>query len=452
MSQLTRDAYGSADSVVLCAPDDAEVTTHDPKLHEWEWEKYGNILHLSLSFGATVGKQFIALAMIIIQIYHSKKLLMPCNPVEVGMSKAVLCEYTKAYVRCFPLLAVVVSLIVASRLMLCHRIYYKLLKHGAILDFFRIAPEKDALYLILWWCVFSAWLHFPLQLWATHVNIIDAKRLRIESKEELLGEMHKMASFYILPSMVFMAFLWQAYDIEAKLVPLSKYFEEDPELARSLLSSMHIISEDVAASLVRKHEIEFYDIDGRPLSSDEVFHQFVGQCMKEKQIFFASISADETADRPEEHSEAEPLMRTPTLWTRSRKEFHKIKKMRESASSSVHLINEMWPGRVLLDHRLIDTESVQFRRFWFFCCTVACSIMLVLFLLFTNLVWHDFKDVMAGQNTDLAGLLVELGHALVILWLGPSFLKNAILPYVHMLNARADEALRMRDLRRLRPH
>merc|ERR1719454_2154069 len=112
--------------------------------------------------------------------------MMSCDSRSIGMAASLACEYTKAYVRWFPLLALVVTLIVASRLMLCQRIYYELLKKEAILGFHPISPAKDPLFLILMWCFFSACLHFFLEVYVTTQSLSASalKKIFIHSQQK----------------------------------------------------------------------------------------------------------------------------------------------------------------------------------------------------------------------------------------------------------------------------
>jgi len=387
MRLLSRSSYGSADSHPTAEPPSDE--------HALGWEERGGLWHLNIEFSMTVGKQFIALSMVLVQVYTSRSLLMSCDSRKIGVPVAVLCEYTKAYVRCFPLLAIVVSLIVASRMLLCQRMYYKVLKKRAILDFKKFYPGKDQLFLVVSWSAFNAFLHFALELSTQHpVNAAALKKLSF-SEKALIAEIRKVASLYVLPSLVFLAFLWQAYDEEARLLPLSKYFEEDPEAARKTLASMHFLPENVAARVVKKHEIHFKDSDGRHYTSDEVFTSFVKQCK--------SYSGTQSMRLTEGALEQ---------------------------ISHVHLISGMWPGKLLLDDRLVDESSANFRLYWFGCSAIGICIMVGILALLVQQSWWDVHDIREGQISDLAALFVQIAHAMVLLFLGPSFIKHAILPYI----------------------
>lgn len=362
---------------------------------EMQWEQRGGLVRLSMEFAVTVGAQALALGAVINQVYYSRSLLMSCDSRKTGMTVAVLCEYTKAYVRCFPLLAIVVSLIVASRMLLCQRMYYKVLKKGAILDFHKFKPLKDQLYLALCWSAGNAFMHFVLELSISH-PITPASILKLGITEKaLMAEIHKVASLYVLPSLVFLGFLYASYDEEARLLPLSKYFEENPALARKALADMHFLPEHVAARVVRRHEVKWKDANGNYHTSDEIFTLFIKQCKTYK-----GSSSETMAEGALEQY------------------------------SHIHLIAGMWPGRLLLDDRLADDGSYYFRIYWFAATAVGMSIMMAICALFAYTSWNEVHDIQSGQKSDLAALIVQMAHCIVLLYVGPSFVNHTILPYI----------------------
>jgi len=362
---------------------------------EMEWEQRGGLLRLSIEFVTTVGAQALALGAVLNQVYYSRGLLMSCDSRKVGMTVAVLCEYTKAYVRCFPLLAVVVSLIVASRMLLCQRMYYKVLKKNAILDFHKFKPFIDQLYIALVWSAMNAFMHFVLELSVNHpVSPKNLIKMGL-SEKALMAEIQKVASLYVLPSLVFLGFLYASYDEEARLLPLSKYFEEDPVKARKALASMHFLPEHVAARVVKRHEVKWKDPEGKYRTSDQIITLFVAQCKT-----YAGTQSEQMAEGALDQF------------------------------SHIHLISGMWPGRLLLDDRLADDSSYYFRFYWFVCSGIGISIMFGIICLLAKTSWADVRDIRSGQKSDLAALIVQMGHAVVLLYLGPSFIKATILPYI----------------------
>jgi len=414
--------YGTANARGRASPFTA---TEDPALptkpaeKNWKWEERGSILSLAGEIGLSTGKQLIALGMIVVQIYYAKDLLMDCDSRTCGVYKAILCEYTKAYVRCFPLLAISVSLIVASRMLLIHRIYYELLKKKACMDFHNPPPTKDPLFLLLCWCCCNACFHFLLEIWSEHKlsDVEMMKRFVSPTQTEMGNDIKRAATLYVGPAIVFMVFLWQAYDVEDKLLPLSKYLEEDPGEARRILKDMRVIPEKVAVRVLNQEKVRFKDDDGNRLTADQVLTNFVRRCNEEP---------DDEVEKDVDGEEDRQMAMVDE----------------EDGEPTTYLIREMWPGRLLLDYRLQDSRSKPFRRFWFVLCTIQGIIMACLMPIFGHLIYHDFHDVLNQHYVDSAGLIVELGHVAVVLYLVPSFLMHGVLPFLpetkHWFGAPAD--------------
>jgi len=292
-------------------------------------------------------------------------------------------------------MALIVSLIVANRMLLCQRMYYKVLKKGAILDFHKFKPYKDQLFVALSWSAFNAFMHFALELSVNHpVSPASLFRLGL-SEKALLAEIQKVASLYVMPSLVFLAFLYMSYDEEARLLPLSKYFEEDPSLARSTLASMHFLPEHVGARVVKSHEVKWKDSNGNYRTSDEMFDVFVKQCKT-----YTGTQSEEMAEG-------------------SLDQF-----------SHVHLISGMWPGRLLLDDRCADDSSYYFRLYWFGISALGASIMIAIIVCVAKTSVEKMHDIHSGQLSDVAAVFVQMLHAVLLIYLGSSLFRNTILPYI----------------------
>lgn len=346
------------------------------------WESQGHPWPLLLKATAAVGKQAFALALIVIQIYFSsqKENIMSCDDRVIGLPKAALCEYTKAYVRYFPLLALVVSLMVTARTILHQGIFYRLLKRGAVLDFENSFPLSDPLFQILVGCFIQAVANFAL-------DIISKRGLTLEEIKELTkkgSHGYQIAIFYLVPSAIFFVFLWASYDTEAHLVPLSKYFEADDAEARRILGKAPLIKEATAEKIVKDGSC-FHDAF---CQAEEVYNALI----KEAEEVQAS-----TAEEPQDMSR----------W---------------------RLVSALWSARLLLDPRLGDELSRRFRRMWYVFTAFTVAIMGFVFWFLTWQVVKDFMDVAEGQLPDLAGLVVEAALATLTAWLASGFMHNVLPP------------------------
>merc|ERR1719450_809754 len=132
---------------------------------------------------------------------------MPCNPHEVGWVATYWCEYSKACVRCFPLMAMVVSLVVAARVMLTRRTFYASLRRGVLIDFENFDPLHDPLFWIVIWSLLSASLHFVLDAWTRSGLLIHEGRIDIATDVNAITK-RGVVVYYFVPVAFFIAFLY----------------------------------------------------------------------------------------------------------------------------------------------------------------------------------------------------------------------------------------------------
>lgn len=366
-----------------------------------QWEELGSPWAIFFRVAAGVGKQYVALALVAAQVTTSKEYLMNCNPHDVGLLMSIGCEYTKASVRCFPLLGMIVTLLVAARWLLHHRIYYEILKHGVICDFENFVPLSDPLFQLLMVYLGGAGLHFLLSMWWAwdlslnpHNNSDNVHKI---ASGNFLDEVQSLAVFYFAPAVVFMMFLYDSYDTEAMLLPLSKYFEEDPAWARMTLGQAPLIAEAAAATVTREGII-FGASGGRSSGSTrDVYSELTKRALVYGEGGLAQESG-QMCDPPP------PLSR----W---------------------RLVSTLWPARVLLDKRLDDEDSRKFRRVWF-CFVVFAGVMIIwacFWICFR--IAGDIEDVFVkGYRTDAPGLFVEIVTAVIVVFLARSFWLNVSVP------------------------
>lgn len=364
------------------------------------WEYRGSIRELFVEAGVAGGRQFFALVIIIIQVLgsHSHENLMACDPTKCGFYTAVFCEYTKAYVRCFPLVALAVSMMVATRMILNHRIYYQLLKHNLLISFEPLLPSQDALFRILLWCFVNALPHFIMNIWLAHSEVFHLVKLGelASSAEKLMAanvlhDARQVAVFYLVPAVVFLLFLFTSYDTEAFLLPLSKYFEDDFEASRSALKEVRFVKEPDAADHVTKG-LGFQGKGGEACTAADVFEEL------------AEVAATDA----------------PIAMARRKNQQHRevFGRVQMAAIARMRVTWTMWPARLLLDPRLEDEDSANFRRAWKFylglCVVFLCFIKTCL----SHQILKDLYDVYKGQKPDVAGLIVEGCHMALVMTLG----------------------------------
>eukprot|EP00933_Yihiella_yeosuensis_P006690 TRINITY_DN111445_c0_g1_i1.p1 TRINITY_DN111445_c0_g1~~TRINITY_DN111445_c0_g1_i1.p1 ORF type:complete len:466 (-),score=102.51 TRINITY_DN111445_c0_g1_i1:71-1468(-) len=385
---------------------------------ERPWQRRGEPFELFMEAAVASGRQLVALGFIISQVLTTHAVhdgnLMACDPIRYGKSKALMCEYTKSYVRCFPLLALAVSLMVATRMVLNQRVYYQLLKHDCLISFEPLVPIKDGLFRILVFCFVNSVPHFILNIWVAHKEVFNSlEMIKLQNLDSLqasakklmadnvLHDTHQVAVFYFVPAIVFLLFLYASYDTEDFLLPLSKYFEDDFEASRLALKRVRFLREPEAASRVQRG-LSFEGAHGTPCTAADVFKELMDSAATDAPAVVARHNKKQHRGLFMGHRE-ESLTRWRVTWT-------------------------MWPARLLLDRRLSDKESVSFRRAWHVFMGVSLMVMVFVFTCLTKQLTKDIYDVLTGQAADMASCIVETGHLILTLWLFAVILMQTATP------------------------
>lgn len=352
------------------------------------WEHRGEPLQLFFEAGLAAGRQLFALLLIIIQVLgpHSHENIMNCDPVRCGTYLSFFCEYTKAYVRCFPLLAMAVSLMIAARMVLNHRLYYQLLKHDLLISFEPLLPSQDSLFRLLLWCLVNALPHFIMNIWLAHRECFHLVKLGdlASSAEKLMAanvlhDAHQVAVFYFIPAVVFLIFLFSSYDTEATLLPLSKFFEDDFEASRTVLNRVRFMREKHVVDYVQK-ELSPQATATGDVSIGEIFKHLAEAVATDAPVMRTQQGLRAAYKNGEERSQV--------TWT-------------------------MWPARILLDPRLCDKDAIIFRCVWYvFLGVLGLPLLFVLYCL-SSQMFKDVLDVWNGQISDMAGIVIELGHFII---------------------------------------
>eukprot|EP00929_Paragymnodinium_shiwhaense_P091703 TRINITY_DN51618_c0_g1_i1.p1 TRINITY_DN51618_c0_g1~~TRINITY_DN51618_c0_g1_i1.p1 ORF type:complete len:460 (+),score=89.15 TRINITY_DN51618_c0_g1_i1:43-1380(+) len=370
----------------------------------WRWERYGQPMRLLWSTFRRVSKEIGACIVIIMAVFqHNSHNLMSCNREESdeGFAQALVCEWTKTHVRCFPLLALVASLIVANHLLLRQRAYYEMLKQGLVLDFERFDAWRDPLFLFLWWVLVNAFGHFVFEIWRIDgqeltslegfKNITEGPRdqLHAVQHDKLIGDVQRLMAFYFLPALMYMHFLWTSYDVERSLVPLSKYLKDNMDAARAALQRATVVEEATTSALVSQG-LSFEGRGGQICSMEVVLAELTER--------HNSLSDDDRS-------------RLPRL-------------------SKSYLLATKWPAHLLLDPRLEDNESAAFRKVWHGYCLVA--VVLGGYLSFTLVMQmvNDIHDVSNGHSEDVVALMVEAWCLLLMAYLFWEFVSMVLIIFV----------------------
>jgi hypothetical protein len=264
-------------------------------------------------------------------------------------------------------------MMIAGRQMLQQRIYYGLLKRGALLDFHNTKAWNDPLFFILVVSFLHGVVHFVLDLSIEDgYNAIHDGQTSVpgaESKTEVEEELQNMLKHFILPSLVFFGFLASSYDLEAQLLPLSKYFEENPSHARVTAARMPFLDEKEVQKVIPTLSIKTMSFS-ESTTLDLVYRELIEKT-------------------PEQFHE-ERLKALGIHW---------------------HLFSTLWPSKILLDPRVQCDEAKSFRRLLFVLTINSTLLMVGIFVYFCYQAGKDVMDVWSGQYEDAMSLLVLFWHA-----------------------------------------
>lgn len=259
-----------------------------------------------------------------------------------------------------------------------------------------------------------------MNIWLAHREVFHLVKLgELASSAEtlmansVLHEARQVAVFYLVPAVVFLLFLFTSYDTEAFLLPLSKYFEDDFEASRSALKEVRFMKEPDAADHVTKG-LGFQGKGGEACTAADVFEEL------------AEVSATDA-----------PIAVARRKNQQLREVFGRVQM---AAIARMRVTWTMWPARLLLDPRLEDEDSANFRRAWKFylglCALFLCFIKTCL----SHQILKDFFDVYRGQTPDLAGLIVEGCHMLLVITLGFMLFSQTIITSKDSKNPTADSS------------
>jgi hypothetical protein len=355
------DASGIGTYGTIAAAEQQAEVLNNPK----EWHNLGNPMTLMFKAATRGAKPSCFLCIILASVFLNREYLMRCDERTQPILSASFCEYTKAYVRSFPLIALIVAILMSCRQILHHRMYYEFMKRGVLIDFERYSPLADPLFPILLWCAINAIAHFALSFVKEHNESLNHAVI----DQRMMKAIQKLAAFYVVPTGLFIMFLYNGYDTNSSLLPLNKYFGGDPDEARRLLGRMRYITEGATAAATEN------------LSPSEDLDEAIRQV-----TFGAEVLMKESKTK----ADAIPPM------------------------SQWRLICGLWPARFLMHSSRNDEESQEFRRVWnvmsVFSLLVISSIIAFFLRQFYLKIWNViYKE----EYSDVAGLVVALGHSIL---------------------------------------
>lgn len=391
------------------APKDLSLTVVSKGDHPMEWEKRGTVLGILASVLATAGSHIMYLGLMFGMMKTGR--MISCKNGGghgFGFWGAYACDYTKAYLECFPELALTVCLLIVGRNLLQTRLYYGLLMRGSVLQFRSKSMFKDALVGFFLWCYAHCLLHLLLIMWLIwqagfedqfleELRVTKAGRLRpsavflgpgpdarMSEPQVVIQEpfdnpvlraqislLVDLVGFFVIPSSLFLVYLFTGYDVEMSFVPMSQYFfdarkSDGVAWHTRVHANLSVMNDDAVRLLVMHKQDEIHD---------------------------AALTVSDALDE---------IVR---LYERDGKQYED--EAREAGQSFIGISKAHWPCRLLVSEDASSLSSVSFRAVWLI--FVAVALILQCFLLVT-LFQLGKEDVLKWDRYGHAAL-----HLFVVL-------------------------------------
>lgn len=373
--------YGSTQHQQISGAATAEEGLTSPAPHAWE--SRGTIFGLVIDVFCSSATQFGILITMFLHLRAGDDGLMPCTkeaPWALTQPGTLICEYTKAYVICFPGVSIMLMLLFIGRELLLKRLYYGLLKAGGVLGFRQNLPLTDPLIWVLLWCYVHVLVHFVFLLCAA-IETKEAQGTAGQTLQEpvvnkdLIYLLADLIGFIMIPGTLFVVFFYQVYDIEKTLVPLSQYVHDavedsfDEDLGHKELAELNVLQDGVARMLLDEESAQALGIH-----SDSRYEEFIEMYKRERR------------------SHEDMIKKLPSL-------------------GHVGLLDAMWPLRFML---AVPSHASQadmgFQSLWLAFCTVVVPVSVwILTFLFIE-IRKDIYNVIDGDTKALLAIAVEVAH------------------------------------------
>mmetsp|Transcript_26610 Transcript_26610/g.61146 ORF Transcript_26610/g.61146 Transcript_26610/m.61146 type:complete len:647 (+) Transcript_26610:72-2012(+) len=258
------------------------------------------------------GKQAFVLSFVYYQICmwnpNKLKIVLHCNAAHLG-HWSFFCEGTLAFARSVPLLGATFSMVITSRFIAQQRLYYLLLKSGILIDYANYTFVADGAVLTVMVCFSIGLMH-----WIEGLSYMSLEKMMF------------VVTSYVVPVGVFFVLLESVFDIERHLVPLAKFYEEDPMWARGQLAQSVMVSEKAVRHCARQAQIEMRREYPDGFSMNQLLEK-------------VSMKARAVADAGEDEEDELDGSRITNA-----------------------LFRGLWPTSFVLDRRLNDKTSALFRK------------------------------------------------------------------------------------------
>ena len=390
----------------------------------FEWEQLGEPLFIFSYTAMVVGRQCIALILLALQVFSTrvqkmlqqmlqqgdegkvKNFLMDCDEEAVGFAQTCICETTKAFVRCFAPVSIIVALVVASQLILCQRLFYIMIRSGVLVDFKNLSPLKDPLF---WWVLLNgvlAMCHFVF-----HMLVVQQMHIGKDNLDRVIASLKQDLIFFGLPSILYVLFLYMSYDVEWLLLPLSKFWEADPEWAHKISNDMAFVTEKVACKTMLQSATSIQDV------ADTIAYQ--------AQYGAAELNRSDTLVSTNQGSR-----QSGTYVPEGRQQKISRRQVVSNSKRRTYFIERGWIARLLSNGSLV-AEDQKCRTFyyawlaWMFITSLMCLAAVAAVILQLK---NDIEDIIAGQGEEYLCVAIVGSNVIVMITVGCFYVGDLVFP------------------------
>lgn len=342
-----------------------------------------------------------------------KSYLMDCNEEAVNFAQTCICESTKAFVRCFAPVSIIVALVVASQLVLSQRVFYAMIRSGVLIDFKNLSPIKDPLF---WWVLLNGVL--AISHFVFHMLVAEQMHIGKDNLENVIASLKQDMLFFGLPAILYVVFLYLSYDVEWLLLPLNKFWEEDPEWAHKTSSEMAFVQEWVASLAVLHDPVSLQDV------ADSI-----------------ALQSKERRDEDRLHHSTSFLQRhfsssRLTAWVPAQR-LQKLKERLQSREIAPagppprkYFVERAWIARLMTNAQLVaqDRKCKSFYIAWLVWMILTSLICLAAVGLLIMQLKNDIEDIISGQREEYVCIAVIGANVIIMIIVSYYYVVDLLFP------------------------
>ena len=263
--QAYRESYGSIH--------------HSQKPTTWEAE-YASPWMILFNTLALVGYQIVSLGIVAYQVFIRRHYIMSCFHSEHCTATLWACEYTKAFTRFFPLVAILISMSLARSMILIQRMYYELLRNGAVLQFKTYTVRREPVFYILVFCFVQGASNWLLDALTPGHDV--AYWTEPSYSMTTTQKLRQWLIYLVLPMTTFILSVYFMHEPSYYLVPLSRYLHastpEGSRAAQQSLADLILVREEFvapAAKHIELAEVPSDDLEAANEATRSVYQELI---------------------------------------------------------------------------------------------------------------------------------------------------------------------------------